>query len=125
MKGVHEDLLSPNSVSLGGGIPVQPSEILCTHVRGLQVAVAVAVGLEGVPLGGKGLELPIPTLAVVVVVDVVRTAEVVVIVGVSIVALPVVVGVSSRDLACTTCSCPFSGAKKCLEEAKASSWLAP
>ena len=64
-------------------MPVHPSEILCTHVRGLQVAVAV--GLEGEPLGRKGLGLPIPTLATVVVVEVARTVEVVVSVEVSMV----------------------------------------
>ena len=72
-------LLSTESVSSWGAYLFQPSEILCTHICGLQVAVAV--GLEGVPLGGKGLEPPVPTLVAVVVVEVVRTAGVVVIVG--------------------------------------------
>ena len=42
-------------------MPVHPSEILCTHVHGLQVTVAV--GLEGELLGRKELGLPIPTSA--------------------------------------------------------------
>ena len=36
------------------------SEIHCTHIHGLQVAVAV--GLEGDPLGRKVLGLPVPVL---------------------------------------------------------------
>ena len=48
-------LLSPESVPSGGGTFVQPFEILCTHICGLQVAVAV--GLEGDPLGRNVLGL--------------------------------------------------------------------
>ena len=77
--------------------------------------------LEEVPLGRKGLEPPVPALVAIVVVEVVRTAGVVVIVWVSIMTLPVVVGVSSIDLVYTACSCPFPGAKKCLIDSNASS----
>ena len=89
------------------------------HVHGLQVAVAV--GLEREPLGRKELGLPIPTSAAVVVVEVVRTVEVVVSVKVSMVAPPVVIiGASSGDPINIAWSCPFSGAKKCLADARAS-----
>ena len=112
--------LSPDSVSSGGGAPVHPSKILCTHVHGLQVAVAV--GLEGDPLGRKGLGLPIPAPATVVVVEVVGTVEVIVSREVSAVILPVVVlGTSSEGPIDITRSCPFPGAKKCLADARASS----
>ena len=67
--------LSPNSISSGGGAFVHPSEILCTHIHGLQVAVVV--GLEGDPLGRKDLRLSIPASVAVVVVEVVGTVEVI------------------------------------------------
>ena len=115
--------LSPNLVPSRGGTPVHPLEILCTHVCGIQIAVAV--GLEGEPLGRKGLGLPIPTPAAVVVVEVVRIVGVVVNIEVSMVAPQVVViGTSSGDPIDITQSCPFSGVKKCLADARASSWLA-
>ena len=115
--------LSPNSVSSRGGTPVHPSEILCTHVCGLQVAVAV--GLEGEPLGRKGLGLPTPTPAAVVVVEAARVVEVVVNVEVSMVAPPVVViGTSSGDPINIAQSCPLPGAKKCPADATAPFWLA-
>ena len=72
----------------GGGTFVQPSETLCTHVHGLHVAVAV--GLEGDPLGRniQGLPASVPVILVV--------AEVVGIVEVMAVVLSVVtVGTSS------------------------------
>ena len=104
-------------------MPVHPSEIVYTHVSGLQAAVTV--GLEGESLGRKGLGLPIPTPAAVVVVEVARTVEVVVSVEVSMVASPVVViGTSSGDPIDIAQSCPYPGAKKCLADARASSWLA-
>ena len=88
------------------------------HVSGLQVAVIV--GLEGDPLGRKGLGLPIPAPA-----EVVGTVEVIVSIVVSTVVPPVVViGTSSEGPIDITQSCPFPGAKKCLADARASSWLA-
>ena len=81
--------LSPDSVSSGGGALVHPPEILCTHVHGLQGAIAV--GLEGDPLGRKDLGLPIPASAAVVVVEVVGTVEGIASIEVSIVVPPVVV----------------------------------
>ena len=116
------ELVLPKSVSSWGCIPVQLSEILCTHVCGLQIAVVV--GLEGVTLKGKGLETPAPALVAVMIVEVVLTAGVVVIVGVSMVSPPVVVAASLIDLVCSACSSPFPGAKKCLVDSNASSWLA-
>ena len=114
--------LSPDSVSSGGGAPVHPSEILCTHVHGLQVAVTV--GLEGDPLGRKGLGLPIPPPAAVVLMEVVGTVEVIISIEVSTVVPPVaVIGTSSEGPINITQSCPFPGAKKCLADARASSWL--
>ena len=79
------------------------------------------MGLKGVPLGGKGVEPPVPALVTVVVVEVVVTGGVVVIVWVSIVAPSVIVGASLIDLVHTACSCPFPGAKKCLTDSNASS----
>ena len=60
-------------------MPVHPSEILCTHIHGLHVAVVV--GLEVVPLEGKGLQSQVLALVAVVpkVVEVVMTAGVVVV----------------------------------------------
>ena len=58
----------------GGGTFAQPSETLCTHVHGLQVAVAV--GLEGDPLGRNILGLPASAPAIVVVAEVVGIVEV-------------------------------------------------
>ena len=117
---MHEDY-SHLIQYLQGGHTVQPSEILCTHICGLQVAVAA--GLKVVPLGGKGLESPVPALVVVLVAEVVMTAGLVVILWVSIVAPSVVVGASLIDLVLTACSCPLPGAKKCLTDTNASSWL--
>ena len=78
----------------GGGTGIHSSEILCTHVYGLQLAVAV--GLEGDPLGRKDLGLPASAPVVVVAVEVVRTLEVMAEVEVSKVVLQVVViGTSS------------------------------
>ena len=83
------------------------------------------MSLEGDPLGRKGLGLPIPALLVVVVVEVVGTVEVIVSIEVPTVVLPVVVNsTSSEGPINTTQSCPFPGAKKCLADARASSWLA-
>ena len=53
----------------GGGTFVQPSETLCTHVHGLQVAVAV--GLE-CDLLGRNISIPV----IVVVAEVVGIVEV-------------------------------------------------
>ena len=101
-------------------MPIHPSEILCRCVQ-----VAVVVGPEGKALGRKGLGLPIPTPAAVVVVEVARTVEVVVHVEVSMVDPPVIViGTSSGDPIDIAQPCPFPGAKKCLTDAGASSWLA-
>ena len=58
----------------GGGPFVQPSETHCTHVHGLQVAIAV--GLEVDPLGRNVLGLPASVPVIVVVADVVGTVEV-------------------------------------------------
>ena len=63
--------LSSNSVPSGGGALVHSSKIFCTHVCGLQVAVAV--GLEGDPLGRKDLGLHVSAPVAVVVVEVVGT----------------------------------------------------
>ena len=84
---------------------VHYSENLCTHVCGLQVAVAV--GLKVVPLGGKGLESPALALVVVVpkVVEVVMPPGVVVVAWVSIVVPTVLVGAPLLDLIYTACSC--------------------
>ena len=67
-------LLSLESVPSRGGTFVQPSETLYTHISGLQVAVAV--GLEGDPLGRKDLGLPASAPVVVVAVEVVGMVEV-------------------------------------------------
>ena len=121
-KGYPCRSLSPNSVSSDWGALVHPSKILCTHVHGLQVAVTV--GLEGDPLGRKDLGLPIPASVAVMVVEVAGTMQVIVIVEVSIVVpLVVVIGTSSEGPIDTTQPCSFPGAKKCLAEARASSWL--
>ena len=61
-------------VPSGGGPFVHPSETHCTHVHGLQVAFTV--GLEGDPLGRHVLKLPASVSAIVVVVEVVGTVEV-------------------------------------------------
>ena len=61
-------------VPSGGGPFVRPSKTCCTHVHGLQVAVAV--GLEGDALGRNVLGLPASVSAIVVVVEVVGTVEV-------------------------------------------------
>ena len=82
------------------------------------------VGLEGDPLGRKDLGLPISAPVAVVVVEVVGTAEVIASVEVSKVVPPVVViGTSSEGPINTTQFCPFPGAKKCLADGRASSWL--
>ena len=83
------------------------------------------MGLKVVPLGGKGLEPPVLALVVVVpkAVGVVMAAGDVVIVWVSMVVPPVVVGASLLDLVCKACSCPYPGAKKCLADSNASSRL--
>ena len=62
----------------GGGTFVQPSETHCTHIHGLQVAVAV--GLEGDPLGRNILGLPASVPVIVVVAEVVEMVEVMTIV---------------------------------------------
>ena len=103
--------LSPKVVSSGGGAPVHPSKILCTHVHGLHVAVTV--GLEEDPLRRKDLGLPILAPVAVVVVEVVGTVEAIVSIEFSTVVQPVVViGTSSEGPIDTTQSCPFPGAKK-------------
>ena len=58
----------------GGGTFVQPSETLCTHVCGLQVAVTV--DLQGDPLGRNILGLPASIPVIVVVAEVVGIVEV-------------------------------------------------
>ena len=65
----------------------QPSETLCTHIHGLQVAVTV--DLEGDPLGRNILGLQVSAPAIVVVAEVVGIVEVTAGVGVKVV-LPVV-----------------------------------
>ena len=83
------------------------------------------VGLEGDPLGRKDLGLPISGPAAVVVVEVAGTEVVIASVEVSkVVPLVVVIGTSSEGPNDTTQFCPFPGAKKCLADARASSWLA-
>ena len=67
-------LLSVEPLPSGGGPFVQPSETLCTHICGLQVAVAV--GLEGGPLGRNVLGLPASVPVIVVMAEVVGTVEV-------------------------------------------------
>ena len=67
-------LLSLESVPSGGGTFVQPSETLCTHICGLQVAVAV--GLEGDPLGRNILGLLALVPVIVMVAEVIGTVEV-------------------------------------------------
>ena len=67
-------LFSPESMPSGGGTFVQPSETLCTHVFGLQVAIAG--GLEGNPLGRNILGLPASVPGIVVVAEVVGIVEV-------------------------------------------------
>ena len=62
------------SVPSGGGPFVYHSETHCTHVCSLQVAVAV--GLEGDPLGRNVLGPPVSVSAIVVVAEVVGTVEV-------------------------------------------------
>ena len=66
--------LSLELVPSGGGPFVQPSEMHCTHVCGLQVAVAM--GVEGDPLGRNILGLPASVLVIVVVAEVVGIVEV-------------------------------------------------
>ena len=66
-------LLSPKPVPSGGGPFVQTSETHCTHICDLQVAVAV--GLEGGPLGRNILGLP-AYVPVIVVAEVVGLVEV-------------------------------------------------
>ena len=83
------------------------------------------VGLEGDPFGRKDLGLPVSAPVVVVVVEVVGTVEVIAGVEISEVIPPVVViGTSLGSFDDTTQFCPFPGAKKCLADARASSWLA-
>ena len=83
------------------------------------------MGLEGDPVGRKDLGLPISASVAVVVVEVVGTVEVIANVKVSkVVPLVVVMGTSSEGPNDTTQFCPFPGAKKCLADARASSWLA-
>ena len=83
------------------------------------------VGLEGDPLGRKDLGLPISAPVAVVVAEVVGTGMVVARVVISTGVLPVVgIGTSSKGPNDTTRSHPFPGAKKCLADARASSWLA-
>ena len=62
------------SVPSGRGPFVQPSETCCTHAHGLQVAVAV--GLEGDPLGRNVVGLPATVPVIVVVAEVIGTVEV-------------------------------------------------
>ena len=77
----------------GGGHLSQPSKTLCTHICGLQVAVAV--GLEGDPLGRKDLELPASAPIVLVAAKVVGTVEVMARVEAKVVLPVVVVSTSS------------------------------
>ena len=82
------------------------------------------VDLEGDPLGRKDQGLPASAPVAAVVVEVVGTVEVIAGVEVSkVVPLVVVVGTSSGGPNDTTQFCPFPGAKKCLADARASSWL--
>ena len=89
-----EPLLS-EPVPSGGGPFVQPYETHCTHVCGLQVAVTV--GLEGDPLGRNVLGLPASVSAIVVVVEIVRTVEVM-----AVAPSAVTVGTSSGSSNVTT-----------------------
>ena len=66
--------LSLESVPSWGGTFVQPSETLCNHIHGLQVAVVVV--LEGDPLGRNILVLPTSVPVIVVVAKVVGIVEV-------------------------------------------------
>ena len=100
-----------------GGTFVQPSETLCTHIHGLQVAVAV--GLEGDPLGRNILGLPASVPVIVVVAEVVGIVKVM-----AVVPSVATVGTSSGRSYVTTLFCPFTGAKKSLVDDKSSSWLA-
>ena len=84
----------------GGGTFVQPSETPCTHVHGLQVAVAV--GLEGDPLGRNVLGLPASVPVIVVVAEVVGIVEVMAGVEVKVVLPVVTVGTSSGSSNVTT-----------------------
>ena len=78
-----------------GGPFVHPSETHCTYVCSLQVAVAV--GLEGDPLGRNVLGLPASVSAIVVVAEVVGTAEVM-----AVTPSAVTVGTSSGSSDVTT-----------------------
>ena len=83
------------------------------------------MGLEGDLLGRKDLGLPILAPVAVVVVEVVGTVVVIASMEVSkVVPLVVVIGTSSEGPNDTTQFCPFPEAKKCLADARASSWLA-
>ena len=88
-------LLSPESVPSWGGTLVQHPETCCTHVHGLQVAVAV--GLEGDPLGRNILGLPASVQVIVVVAEVVGIVEVM-----AVVPSVVTVGTSSGSSNITT-----------------------
>ena len=103
-----------------GGTFVQPSETLCTHICGLQVAVMV--GLEGDPLGRNNQGLPVSVVGVTV--EVVGIIEVTAGVGVKVMLPVVTVGAPSGSSDITNWFCPFIEAKKCLANSRASSWLA-
>ena len=91
-------LLSPESVLSRGGTFVQPSETPCTHVHGLQVAVAV--GLEGDPLGRNILGLPASVPVMMAVAEVVGIVEVM-----AVVRSVATVGTSSGSSDITTLFC--------------------
>ena len=82
------------------------------------------MGLEGDPLGRKDLGLHVSAPVVIVVVEVVGTVEV--LAGVEIskgIPTVILIGTSLGSPNDTTRFCPFPGAKKCLADARVSSWL--
>ena len=78
-----------------GGPFVQPSETHCTYIHSLQVAVAV--GLEGDPLGRNILGLPASVPVIVVVAEVVGIVEIM-----AVVPSVVTAGTSSGTFNVTT-----------------------
>ena len=82
------------------------------------------MGLEGDPFRRKDLGLLTSAPVVAVIVEVVGTVEVIAGVKISeVIPLVVVIGTSSGSPNDPTQFCPFPRAKKCLADARASSWL--
>ena len=105
-----------NQHLLKEGSFICPSKTHCTHVHGLQVAVAV--GLEGDPLGRKVLGLLVSVSLTV------GVAEVTGILRLIVFPPEVSADVSTCNSVVVTQFCSLTEAKNCLVEAIASSLLA-